>query len=320
MTAADPANAPATAEHVPGTAVGPVRAMTALERRYRRLLLAYPRPYRAAHGDELLDVLLESTGPGRKVPPLREAWGLLTGGVRSRVIHQATGDAWADGLHLAVTAVAVANLAALLPYTGTLPLWTLLSALALLAILRGWVRTAFPLTLVTGVKAVAVAGGWQPFDLTLLPVYPSLLSDRPLFADSSPVVVATGYAVVLIGLLVLAARRQAPRARSWWWFAVAVAAAWAGPEWMAEESGYPLSLSRMAVEAAALGLATTGAYLTRDHRWALASGIYLLATSGQLVIHADALTRQHLAYWGVLLVLALGATFAPFRQRRHCLD
>ncbi|MGN9843104.1 hypothetical protein ACTMTI_33775 [Nonomuraea sp. H19] len=294
--------------------------MTALERRYRRLLLAYPRKYRAAHGDELLDVLLESAGPGRRIPPLREAWGLLTGGVRSRIVHQATGSAWADGLHLAVTAVAAANLAALLPYVGTLPLWTLLSALALLAVLRGWVRTAFPLTFVTGVKAVAIAGGWQLFDLTLVPVYPSLLSDRSLFGNSSPFLVAAGYAVVLIGLLALASRRQPPRPRSWWWWAAVVAAAWAGPEWMTEETTYSLSLSRMAVEVAAFGLATAGGYLTRDHRWALAAGVYLLVASGELVQNVEQLTRQHLAYEGVLVLLAVGAAVAPFRQRRHCLD
>ncbi|WP_433435652.1 hypothetical protein [Nonomuraea sp. CA-141351] len=295
--------------------------VTALERRYRRLLLAYPRKYRAAHGDELLDLLLESADPGRTVPVLREAWGLLTGGVRSRIAHQATGSAWADGLHLGVTAVAAANLAALLPYMGAMPLWTLLSALALLAILRGRVPAALSLSLVTGVKAVAVAGGWQVFELTLLPVDPSFLADRSLFADSNPFAVASRYAVVLLGLLVLASRRrEAPRVRSWWWFAAAVAAAWAGPQWMGEDTMFPLSLSRLAVEAAAFGLAAAACYLARDHRWALASGIYLLVTSVELTMHAEFLTRQHVAYWGVLALLTTACAFAPLRQRRHCLD
>ncbi|NUR91046.1 MAG: hypothetical protein HOY71_43820 [Nonomuraea sp.] len=298
------------------TAVQPVRAT--LERRYRALLLAYPRTYRATHGDELLDVLLESAAPGRRVPVPREAWGLVAGGVRSRIAHQASGSPWADGVHLGVTAVAAANLAALLPYTGALPLWTLLSALGLLAILRGWTRTAFALNLVTGVKAVAIAGGWpQPFDVTLLPVYPTFLRDRPLFLDSDPIVVAAGYAVVLAGL---AGLRRAPRTRSWWWWPAVVAAAWAGPEWMADGEAFPLSLSRMGVEAGAFGLAAAAAYLARDHRWTLAAGIYLAVASGDPALHAGQLTRQHLAYWGVLLVLVLGAAFAPFRQRRHCLD
>ncbi|MDX3100708.1 hypothetical protein ACIBO5_19510 [Nonomuraea angiospora] len=302
------------------TAIAP-QPMTSLERRYRRLLLAYPRQYRAAHGDELIDVLLESADSGRSVPVLREAWGLLAGGVRSRIVHLATGSAWEDGLHLGITAVAAANLAALLPYAGAVPLWTLLSALALLAVLRGRLPVAFPLTLVAGVKAVAVAGGWQVFEPTLLPVYPSVLTGRALFEDSSPFAVAFGYAVVLIGLLVLMSRRrQAPRIRSWWWPAAVVAVAWAGPRWMEQDAMFPISLSRIAAEAAAFGLAIAGCYLARDHRWALASGIYLLVRSVELTVNSDFLTRQHLAYWGLLAVLALGAASVPFRRRRHCLD
>ncbi|RVX45598.1 hypothetical protein EDD27_8410 [Nonomuraea polychroma] len=320
MTVVEPTgHLPAAEPTAPSTA--PALPSTPLERRYRRLLLAYPRQYRATHGDELLDVLLESAEPGRSVPALKEAWGLLVGGVRSRVAHQATGNVWVDGLHLAVTAVAAANLAALLPYAGALPVWTLLSALALLAVLRGRVRAAVPLTLAVGVKAVAIASGEQPFDVTLLPVHPSWLADRALFADSSPFAVAAAYAVVLAGLVVLASvPRPALRARSWWWCAAVLAAAWAGPAWMAEETSYPLGLPRMAVEAAAFGLAAAGCYLARDHRWALACGIYLLAASGQLIIHVEQLTRQHLAYWGVLVVLAGWAAVAPFRHRRHCLD
>ncbi|GAA2290963.1 hypothetical protein GCM10010149_42680 [Nonomuraea roseoviolacea subsp. roseoviolacea] len=294
--------------------------MTALERRYRRLLLAYPRKYRAAHGDELLDVLLESAAPGRSVPEPREVWGLLLGGVRSRIIDQARGSAWVDGLHLGVTAAAVANLAALLPYAGSLPLWTALSALALLAISRGWVRTAIPLTGVVAAKAVALAGGCQVFDLTLLPVPPSPLARQMLFQFGSPLTVAAGYALALAGLLVLARRRRPLRVRSWWWWAAVVAVAWSGPPWMPQDTVYPLSLSRVAVEVVVFGLAVTGAYLARDLRWALASGLYLLVASAELILHAGELTRQHLAYWGLLVLLTLACAFAPYRQRRHCLD
>lgn len=76
----------------------------------------------------------------------------------------------------------------------------------------------------------------------------------------------------------------------------------------------------MCVEAAAFGLAVAAGYLTRDHRWALASGIYLLAVSCDLAFHAEDLGRQHLAYAGILGLLVLATTFAPLRQRRHCLD
>ncbi|GAA3544831.1 hypothetical protein GCM10022419_026300 [Nonomuraea rosea] len=283
-------------------------------------MLAYPRQYRRAHGDELLDVLLESAAPGRTVPVLREAWGLLTGGVRSRIVSRATGSAWEDGLHLGVTAVAAVNLAALLPYAGALPLWTLVSALALLAILRGWVRTAFPLTLLAGVKAVMIAGGRQFFDVTLLPVSPDLLTDRALFQNSDPYLVAGAYAIVLAGLAVLASLRRAPRARSWWWWAVVVLVAWAGPEWLAEGEMFPVSLSRVIVEVTLFAFGTAGGYLARDHRWALGAGIYLLVVCGDLTLHAEYLTRQHVAYGGVLVLLVVAAAFAPFRPRRHCLD
>ncbi|MEV1000186.1 hypothetical protein [Nonomuraea sp. NPDC050202] len=291
-----------------------------LERRYRRLLLAYPRTYRRAHGDELLDVLLEEAAPGQRVPVPREAWGLLTGGLRSRITHQATGSAWVDGLHLGVTAVAAVNLSALLPYAQALPLWTLVSALALLAILRGRSRTAFPLTLLAGVKAVGIAAGRQEFDVTVLPVLPNPLSSRALFEDSDPFLVAVGYAIVLIGLAVLAWPRRPVRARSYWWWAAVVPAAWAGPAWMPEDTLYLISLSRMSVEVAAFGLVVAAGYLTRDYRWALASGIYLLVVSCDLAFHAEHLARQHLAYAGILSLLLLAAAFAPLRQRRHCLD
>lgn len=301
------------------TALG-AGGQSALERRYRRFLLAYPRTYRRAHGDELLDVLLEEAAPGRRVPVLREAWGLLVGGIRSRIVHQATGSAWEDGLHLGITAVAAVNLAALLPYTGAMPLWTVLSALALLAILRGWTRTAFPLTLLVGVKAAGIASGRQLFDVTLVPVPPSLLTGKSLYEESDPLLVAGAYAIVLAGLALLASTRRPRRVRSWWWWAAVVPAAWAGPDWMGGDTPYPISLSRMAVEVALLGLGVLGGYLTRDHRWVLGAAVYLPVVLADVVLHAGFMTRQHTAYVGILLLLVTTAAIVPFRQRRHCLD
>ncbi|GLX01202.1 hypothetical protein [Microtetraspora sp. NBRC 16547] len=294
--------------------------MTTLERCYRRLLLAYPRSYRAAHGDELLDVLLESARPGQSVPVFREALGLIFGGARARIAHLATGSTWADGVHLGITAVSVANLAALLPYAGAVPWWTLLSALALLAILRGQLGAAFALTALTGAKSVAIAGGWQVFDLTLVPVSPTFLTRDFLFERSSPFAVACAFAVALLGLLVLIRRGGPVRVRSWWWWAAVPPIAWAGPAWMPDGTPYPISLSRLSVEVGVFALAVVGAYLARDLRWALASGIYLLAASGELNLRVEYLTRQHLAYWSMLVLLTLGAAIAPYRPRRHLLD
>lgn len=58
--------------------------MTPLERRYGRLLLAYPAPYRAARGDEILGTLMEAARPGQTRPTLRERRALLLGGLRVR--------------------------------------------------------------------------------------------------------------------------------------------------------------------------------------------------------------------------------------------
>lgn len=294
--------------------------MSPLEQRYRRLLLAYPRPYRQAHGEELLDVLLDCSAPGRTVPALKEATGLVAGGLRQRLSAATRGPAWADGLHLGVTALSVLHLAALLPYTRVVPVWTALSALALLAVLRGRVRLALPLILLTGAKAVSLAYGRQLFELTLLPVDADLLTGEALFEMTGPAAVATGYALALSGLLALAAHGGTPRTRSWWWVAAVPLLAWAGPEWMSEESGYPLSLSRIALEVAVLGLAMWAGRRARDLRWAVGAGLYLLAASATLAQHAELLTQQHLAYWGLLAFLTFAAAFVPHGLRRHAVD
>ncbi|WP_432838959.1 hypothetical protein [Dactylosporangium sp. CA-092794] len=56
-----------------------------LARRYRRLMLTYPRAYRRARGDELLATLLEAAPPERARPTVREAADLLRHGLRARL-------------------------------------------------------------------------------------------------------------------------------------------------------------------------------------------------------------------------------------------
>jgi hypothetical protein len=56
----------------------------ALERRYRRLLLAYPRRWRRDHGDEVIGTLLDAAGPGQQRPTRRETVDLLGNGLRRR--------------------------------------------------------------------------------------------------------------------------------------------------------------------------------------------------------------------------------------------
>lgn len=59
--------------------------MSALEMRYRRLLLAYPRDHRKLHEDEMLGVLLATATPGQRRPGVRDAIDLLRGALLVRV-------------------------------------------------------------------------------------------------------------------------------------------------------------------------------------------------------------------------------------------
>ncbi|MET7965904.1 hypothetical protein [Micromonospora sp. NPDC005305] len=56
-----------------------------LARRYRRLLLGYPRAYRRDRGEEILGLLLDGAPAGRTRPTLREAADLLRAGLRCRL-------------------------------------------------------------------------------------------------------------------------------------------------------------------------------------------------------------------------------------------
>jgi hypothetical protein len=58
--------------------------MTGLERHCRWLLRAYPAPYRAERGDEMLTTLVETVAPGRAWPGWREAAALVLGGLQVR--------------------------------------------------------------------------------------------------------------------------------------------------------------------------------------------------------------------------------------------
>lgn len=56
-----------------------------LEKRYRRLLLCYPRAYRRERGTEIVDILAELAPPGRTRPTVREAVNLVRHGLRARL-------------------------------------------------------------------------------------------------------------------------------------------------------------------------------------------------------------------------------------------
>jgi hypothetical protein len=77
--------------------------VSALERRYRRLLAAYPPPHRQVHGEEMVGVLLASAGPRQRWPRLADAADLIAGAtrIRFRALRGRAGDpAWRDALAL----------------------------------------------------------------------------------------------------------------------------------------------------------------------------------------------------------------------------
>ena len=59
--------------------------MDSLERRYRRLLVAYPSGYRQRRADEIVGTFLDLAAPGQTRPRLADAADLLSGGVRQRL-------------------------------------------------------------------------------------------------------------------------------------------------------------------------------------------------------------------------------------------
>lgn len=58
---------------------------TGLARRYRTLLLAYPREYRRDRGDEIIGTLLEMAPPGRRWPTVRQSADLIRAGLRCQL-------------------------------------------------------------------------------------------------------------------------------------------------------------------------------------------------------------------------------------------
>ena len=182
---------------------------TSLERRYRRLLRAYPAAYRRRRGDELLATLLEAAAPGQQHPTLRETLGLLGGGLSARV-GLAGGctpwTLWAEGLRLGALLLLVsltgdAASATWLQTNHVVFTWifstaaglavTLASAAAVAAVARGAFRAALVLI------GVAVAAGW-----------PGLRYPPELWAY-----------LTAAGILAVLARRPParPRRRAWPW-------------------------------------------------------------------------------------------------------
>ncbi|WP_162907883.1 hypothetical protein [Allorhizocola rhizosphaerae] len=107
--------------------------MSRLERRYRRLLLCYPRSYRRARADEIVGTLLDLAPPGRTRPTVREAVNLLRQGLRARLGRPAsrTVVVWAS-LASVLCGLITGSLAAHLGWAAARPLPSVQEARAIL--------------------------------------------------------------------------------------------------------------------------------------------------------------------------------------------
>jgi len=72
------------------TAAGDRSSQDALERRYRRLLLAYPAHYRRRRGVEILTTLMDAAPAGRAHPSIGQVIDLLFDGLRCRLSPRGT--------------------------------------------------------------------------------------------------------------------------------------------------------------------------------------------------------------------------------------
>jgi hypothetical protein len=211
-----------------------------LERRYRRLLLAYPPQVRAARAEEILTTLAESGGD-RRMPSAREARSLLVEGVRARArlaAAEGPGRTWADGLQLGVLLLTFANLGVLLRQARWYLAWTVLLGTTVVAILRARPRVAL---VVAAVAALAAARPLLPMRLPQ-----GLFGWAPSYGDWSTV--ARHLApVLLLVLLSLPILRRHLRARAWWWLLVPVA-----------QVAVPVLVVVIGQAAGSMGLASSG--------------------------------------------------------------
>ncbi len=124
--------------------------MTPLERRWRRLLLAYPPGYRAERGEEIVSTLLDEARPGQRYPTFRDAIDLLLHATRRRAGVTADFDAglaiaapWALAIAAGISAFVWWQVEPLIPTVGP-------------AVYAAWVLAALVARRFAVVMAIAV--------------------------------------------------------------------------------------------------------------------------------------------------------------------
>ncbi|GLW08822.1 hypothetical protein Misp01_39520 [Microtetraspora sp. NBRC 13810] len=252
---------------------------------YRRLLLLYPRGFRDRQGEELVGTLMLATHRF----PIRETAALLTGAFAAHATEarRTRTPWWADGLHLAVLALTVTELAAQGPPRSQFG--TEGAIVLVLLLLRGWVWPALPLALF-------------------------------VFTAAGTSSILIGVVLACLAVLALWPGTGLTR-RSWGWSAIPAFF------WLPSAGAFglyafqPWALVSVGIDALLAGAALWATVAARDARWALASAIYVgtgLATFqledrwGYLPWHS---TRDFL-YWGLVTLLAAASAVAARRTEK----
>ena len=281
--------------------------MTALERRCRWLLRAYPAGYRRGRGEEILATLLENTPPDRSWPTLREGGALVLGGLRVR-----------SGLNQPLTLAANVRLAAVLGLALTL---LRLAIADLTFVILFWRHR----------HALPGAGYAVACDVLTLAVVAALFFAPRLLAAALAVVTAglwfwgngnQGHgqgvlaAVVLVTLAILVrGKERVPRL--WLWLAASLLAVDVLPALGAWRSVYLPSFLLAIVQWAIL--ASVALWLAVDPRPAIAVAIYLACLFAELtapIVFGAQLPFpwQMYIYAGTAALLAAAAGWQLYRQ------
>lgn len=278
-----------------------------LERRYRRLMRAYPAAYRQERGDELLGTLMELSRPGQRRPSAREARALVLGGLRVRAGAdrlRSTMDSWLDAARVALVLIlAVQILLALRRVDGAwseqppihpMPVTAVAAAQALLAgaAIAALARVRYRLAMV----------------LALLAPVPSFVDAAAHTWDNTVPVATVLWWLPVIGLLVPLLRHRPP-AGPWRWqlslplFLVLVALVL---------PRFGLLLTSLVVVLLGIAACLAWAVLV-DPRPAIAFGLLLLASMAQVLIYVAIVLILAPMLVAGLALLATGAV----RAQRH---
>jgi hypothetical protein len=289
--------------------------VSALESRYRRLLRIYPPTYRRESGEEVLGTLLQASA-GRRSPSLRETAGLIVGGItaRARAVTRHPVSWWADGLHLGILLIALANLALDLayvypePWNGYTP-WVIGSLVLTVALVRGWLWVALPLALASAVPTV---GG------PLLGTGPRgvLAAHGPVYAGPQTWSLVVQYLAMAAGLIALALRPSRElRRRSYGWLLVPLVV------WTSAHTHTSMTWTVrpiLVILVLAAGVWATAA--ARDLRWLVAATIFVPATiapdTAMALAGSGSPTANTVITWGIEVGLTMVMGRTALRTRR----